>query len=120
MIEQIKTQAELKDLVTTSAYTITGAGGELEDWKKGYQELLQKEDIGKPSKWYTFKGKLMNDTYDLTGNNRYPDDITFLCFSLEGLHVGKLALFKIRMEDRWLDDIVTNNLNRENPEDTEE
>jgi len=109
----IANENELKNLANTSAYTITGAGGELKVWVEGYEYLLQKEGIGKPKQWYTFKGQLMNDTYFLTGNNRYPKDITFLCFSIEELNTGKLAIFKIKMQDRWLDDIVNNNLLRE-------
>lgn len=113
MINEIKTKEELQKLVNTSAYTITGAGGDLNEWINGYNKLLEKEQIGKPSSWYKFTGKLMNDAYDLSGDNRYPNDVTFLSFSLDNLNLGKLAIFKLRMGDRWLDDIVSNDVNRE-------
>ena len=112
MIE-IKTKEELEKLRNQSAYTIIGAGGDLNEWTNGYEELLEKENIGKPVSWYKFSGKLMNDTYDLTGDNRYPNDVTFLSFSLDNLNLGKLAMFKLRMGDRWLDDIINNNISRE-------
>ena len=96
-----------------SYYTIAGCGGDLEEWKKGYQELLDKEEIGTIKEWITFKGKDMNETYNLTGRNAYPEDITFLAFSLDSLNVGKLAIFKLKMQDRWFDDIVDNNRRRE-------
>ena len=38
----------------------------------------------------------------------FPADLTVLTFPLEGLHLGKLALFRLRMEDRWFDDIIDN------------
>ena len=112
MIE-ITTKEGIEQLRNQSAYTIVGAGGDLNEWVNGYQELLQKEEIGEPEKWYKFKGKLLNDSYHLTGKNRYPKDIIFLSFPLTGLNVGKLAMFKLKMEDRWLDDIIDNDLMRE-------
>lgn len=92
-----------------SYYTIIGAGGDLQEWKDGYQELLNKENIGTIKEWITFTGSDMNTKYNLTGDNAYPNDLTFLAFPLDGLEIGKLAIFKIRMRDRWFDDIVDNN-----------
>ena len=55
----------------------------------------------------------MNDLGKLSNDNRYPDDITFLAFPLDGLDIGKLAMFKLKMGDRWFDDIIDNNADRE-------
>lgn len=96
-----------------SYYTIEGAGGDLNDWKKGLTEALEEQGIGKPSAWITFTGKDMNEEFRLTGTNRYPDNFRFLAFPLDGLDVGKLAMFKLRAGDRWFDDIVDNNARRE-------
>lgn len=30
-----------------SYYTITGVGGDIEEWKKGYQDICDKNEIGK-------------------------------------------------------------------------
>lgn len=98
----------LKKAYEGSYYTITGAGGDLQEWKDGYNNLLKENGIGEISEWVEFSGKDMNEEFDLTGDNRYPDDLHFLAFSLEGLDVGKLALFKLQMGDRWFDDIVGN------------
>ena len=92
-----------------SWYTITGAGGDINDWKHGIQGLLDEEGIGTIKEWEVFDGKEMNDFGHLTGTNAYPDDLTFIAFSLDGLNTGKLAMFKLRMGDRWFDDIVDNN-----------
>ena len=97
-----------------SYYTITGCGGGLSDWKIGYEDLMALKGIGKPASWHSFSGKDMNEAYNLTGNNRYPDDLTFLCFPLDGLHIERLAMLKLEMGDRWFNDIVDNNARIEN------
>ena len=96
-----------------SWYTITGCGGDLNEWKNGYQDLLNQEGIGTIQQWVEFTGADMNAHYGLKGVNAYPSDLHFLAFPLDGLNVGKLAMFKLRMEDRWFDDIVANNAARE-------
>lgn len=96
-----------------SWYTITGCGGDLNKWKNGYQKMLNEQGIGTITEWEEFTGADMNEQYHLTGDNAYPDDLHFLAFSLDGLDAGKLAMFKLRMGDRWFDDIVSNNLHRE-------
>jgi hypothetical protein len=91
-----------------SYYTIVGCGGDLNEWKKGYQELLNKEGIGTIKEWLTFTGKDINEELELQGVNKYKDDLQFLAFNLDGLNIGKLAFFKIKMQDRWFDDIIDN------------
>lgn len=108
-LKTISTAEEFEMLYKGSAYTVTGAGGPLEQWMTGITQELEKEKIGTPKEFYTFKGKQMNENYGLSGKVAYKDDITFLSFPLEGLDINKLAMFKIRMQDRWFDDIVDNN-----------
>lgn len=110
--EMIKNDV-LREAYDGSFYTITGAGGEISDWVNGYDSLMAEAGIGKATKWVTFSGKDVDDEFGLTGTNRYPDDLTFLAFSLDGLDIGRLAIFKIRRGDRWFDDIVDNDLRRE-------
>lgn len=102
-----------KEAYAGSYYTITGAGGDLQDWREGYAAMLKEQGIGEISKWIDFTGRDMNVEFCLTGNNRYPDDLHFLAFPLDGLDIGKLAVFKLGMGDRWFDDIVSNNAARE-------
>ena len=96
-----------------SYYTIIGCGGDLEEWKDGYNKMLNGRRIGTPTEWIHFTGKEMNKEYNLKGDNAYPDDLNFLAFSLEGLDIGKLAIFKLRAGDRWFDDIADNNKSRQ-------
>ncbi|MBE6526358.1 MAG: hypothetical protein E7Z63_01110 [Thermoplasmata archaeon] len=89
-------------------YTIAGAGGDLGQWISGYQEMLDTERIGKVSRWVTFSGQEVNDTFILTGMNAFRPDLTFLAFPLDGLNVGRLAMFRLRMKDYWFNDLVDN------------
>jgi len=112
------TNTELAALAETSAFTIEGAGGDLAEWVTGVTELLTEKEIGTPQKWMSFTGKQMNDVFRLTGKNRYKSWLIFLAFSLDGLDIGKLAIFKLQFGARWFDDIVGdivgNNAEREN------
>lgn len=108
-LKQVTTPEEFEMLYKGSAYTVTGAGGPLEDWMTGITNALQENKIGEPKVFYTFKGKQMNEQYGLSGKVAYDNDLTFLSFPLDNLDIGKLAMFKIKMQDRWFDDIVDNN-----------
>ena len=64
--------------------------------------------------FYTWKGKLMNQIYMLTGSNAYPEDLTFVSIPLNMFkNIEKLAILKLQFGARWLDDIVDNNAHRE-------
>lgn len=98
-----------KTLYDGSAYTIIGCAGDFDEWMNGYNELLEDLKIGQVETFYTFTGKQMNEYYHLKGDAKYKDDLIFLSFLLDGLDVSKLAMVKLRFEDRWFDDIVDNN-----------
>ena len=103
-------------LYNKSAFTFEGLGFDnFDELKDQINETLEQENIGrvKSENFFTYKGKDMNDYYGLTGSNRYPDDLTFVSFLFDGLDIGRLAMFKIRIGARWFDDIVSNNLARE-------
>lgn len=106
--------ADFDKMYSGSWYTITGVGGDETEWKDGYQKLLDEQGIGTIKEWVEFTGAEMNTRYGLTGDNAYPDDLHFLAFPLDGMDVPKLAIFKMRMQDRWFDDIVDNNTERQN------
>lgn len=111
-IKDIEKIEDLDELYINWWYTITGAGGNSEEWFKGYNNLLKKEGIGQIKSMLRFTGKDMNERYNLLGDNRYPDDLTFLAFDTDSLNISKLAMFKIQMNDRWFTDIVDNNSRR--------
>lgn len=105
-----------KDAYHGSYYTILGCGGDINEWKEGYKKLLNEEGIMDldTSSIIVFNGADLNADLKLHGDNAYPEDLTCMMFPLNNvIHMGKLAMFKLRMEDRWFDDVVDNDLRRE-------
>ena len=102
-----------KEMYEGSWCTIEGAGGSLDEWKKGIQNIFDEHGIGKVARWETYTGADMNREYHLTGRNSYQSDLTFLSFPLTDLNVGKLSVVRFQFGGRWFDDIVANNKARE-------
>lgn len=101
----------LNEAYNGNYYTIIGCGGDLNEWKEGYAQLLKNEGIGTIRHWIEFTGADMNRVYGLTGDNAYQPDLHFLAFRLEkDMDINKLALLKLRLGDRWFNDIVDNNM----------
>lgn len=105
----------LQEAYDGSFYTICGAGGDLNEWVTGLGDVMEEEGIGRPTKWYQTLGGDINrfaqkrsGWSDLRSRDAFPSDLTILMFSLDGLDIGKLAIFRIKAEDRWFDDIIQN------------
>ena len=98
-IIKVETKEQLKALNDCSAMTWEG---------------LREEDFGtaldacgaEGAKGYVTTGKVMNEICRLTGSNAYPDDLTI--FSID-----KYKGLAIMFGARWLDDIISNNADRE-------
>lgn len=108
------TADELSQAREGSYYTIRGAGGPLSEWLEGYEGLLDAVGIGKPQEWFQTTGAEVNLFATRAKNGKihprdcFPDGLVILLFPLDGLDVGRLAIFKIRMGDAWFDDIISN------------
>ena len=106
--------ADLKAAYEGSYYFIAGTGGDLQEWVSGYEDLLTKESIGTPTLWLKTNGATVNGFASqhygglIADNDQFPGDLACLLFPLDGLEVGRLAMFKLQMEDRWFDDVVQN------------
>jgi hypothetical protein len=105
-------QAGLAAADSGSYYFIAGTGNPLSDWVDGYHEAMTAHDVGTPTRWFYTTGKDINDYFASKdhGANRdpFPDDLTCLLFPLDGLDIGRLALFRLVMQDRWFDDVIDN------------
>ena len=90
--------------------TMIGAGSTdgHKDWFDGINKALKEDKVGQIKTLYVFRGREMNEFFDLEGDNRYKDDLTFICFPLDGLDIGRLTMFKLKSEMRWFDDICDN------------
>ena len=99
-IIKVETKEQLKALNDCSAMTWEG---------------LVEEDFGvaldmcgaEGAKGYVTKGAVMNKICKLTGTNAYPDDLDI--FSID-----KFKGLAITVGARWMDDIITNNADRQN------
>ena len=98
-IIKVETKEQLRALNDCSAMTWEG---------------LIEEDFGaaldmcgaEGAKGYVTTGKVMNEICHLTGNNAYPDDLTI--FSID-----KYKGLAIMFGARWMDDVISNNADRE-------
>lgn len=107
------TVAELQKAYDGSYYTICGAGGELKDWLEGYEKAMKSAGINAPSQWFSTTGAAVNAFASERGNvhfrGEFEEGLRFLMFPLDSIGAGgKLAMFKIQMQDRWFDDIIQN------------
>lgn len=100
----------LQQFCNTSALTFEGL--DIED----KHNVKQLEKLCREAGWedknfyaYWFKGSVMNRCYGLTEDNAYPEDLTFVV--VPGLYN---PVFKITVGARWFDDIVANNIIKQN------
>lgn len=96
-----------KKLYDGSAMTVQGMMmSELDKYIEYFKETCGLHDN---CNVYHFTGEVYNDCYNLTGDNRYPNDLN--CISIE---LGDLDnCMGARQMIRWFDDIVDNDLRRE-------
>lgn len=106
-IQPITTPEQFELAYNGAFYTITGVEGK-EEYVEGYNNLIHDEGL-QPVTWYEFTGKDMNEQYQLRGDNVYQPDLQFLAFDYDKADAPKLAIVKLRMQDRWFNDIVDNN-----------
>ena len=112
-IVNISTKEQLDNLYNQSALTWEGMDTDegnlnaIQRWLGDHKALLENTE---PT-FHITAGKLMNDTYGLTGTNAYPDDLNIISVT----DIDQMAIVMPRFEvgGRWFDDIVDNNLSRE-------
>ena len=108
------TSEDLQDAFDGSYYTIIGTGDPLDEWVTNYEKLLEEKEIGKPVERFTTTGDSVNAFAVKTNGgliqsgDRFQPGLTFMLFPLTGLSTGRLAIFKMMMQDRWFDDIIQN------------
>ena len=102
--------ADLAAAEKGSWYTILGVGGDPQEYVRGYEEMLVEQGIGKPKAWYKSTGADVNKYVgdDVLPRDQFQRSLNILVFPLDGMDVSKLAMFKLRMQDRWFDDVVGN------------
>lgn len=92
------------DLYDASIFTWEGMSAD----EKNLEAICDELKLVNPS-FIIWNGKQMNTCYGLTGMNAYIDDLTFVAIEH---YYDPIA--KLRYGARWFDDIVDNNMRRQN------
>lgn len=107
-IVRVTTKEQLEELRNICIFTWVGMSDEEQNLEAIYEDLKKTPRYGKDTiTFYIFKGNLMNESYNLKGTNRYPDDLTFV--SVKDFYD---PFAKIVFGARWLDDIIDNDIER--------
>lgn len=113
---------KISELEKGSAFTWEGLNSDDSSLSQ-VVDFFTKESKGfkVPCDIYWWSGKEFDDKYGLTGDNRYPDNLTFVSIPLDmWSEMGNLPMLKFQVGARWLDDIVDNNARREGKKDLDE
>lgn len=115
-IKHCTTKQEIEMLREDSALTLVGLVAEEEsltafmEWVKQYTDMKE-ETI------YVISGKLMNDSYNLSGSNRYKNDLNIVSIKLSDMvNPAKIIIPRFNIGGSWMDDIINNNIAREQGE----
>lgn len=114
-LQEVTKKYQLDFLYGEDALTIEGFKADDEN----LIELIKwlKEKGAKPQdnlNIFVIKGGFMNDSYGLTGDNRYPNDLTIVSIPLSELrHFQATILARFEIGGRWFSDVVANNARRE-------
>lgn len=96
------------EFYNNSIFTFEGInleGKEKEKFKKEFEELARKTGFDKKELIaYRYSGEDMNEVFELTDTNAYPDDLCLL--SIPDYYN---PMVKMNVGARWFDDIVDNN-----------
>lgn len=112
-IINVTSKEQLDELYNQSALTWEGLCSDeqnladVERWLKEHDALIADTEVTA----HIITGKLMNDTYSLTGSNAYPDDLTII--AIMDIYYAKIAIPRLSVGGRWFDDIIDNNARRE-------
>ncbi len=111
---EVKSREQLDELYECSALTFVGVSAEqgslnsMIDWIKEYSE------ISNPLPIHIISGQVMNNNYNLTGSNAYPNDLTLISIKTDDIkNLNAIIIPRFEVGGRWFDDIVDNNARRE-------
>lgn len=112
-INYITEKESLDKLYNQSALTWEGLSEDkenlqdVEEWLKD-NNAVKDDEIN----FHIIKGNVMNSAYNFTQENRYKSDLTIV--SVTGIDISKLITKRFEVGARWFDDIIDNNMSREN------
>lgn len=105
-IINVTSKEELDYLYKNSALTIEGL---TLDSIPDFLNYLKENTTVNKERAFVISGKLMNETYHLSGKNAYPDDLNIVSVSLEDINSAPIITKRFEIGAKWFDDIVDNN-----------
>lgn len=108
-IKNVNSGSELAYLYDHSALTWEGLVTTEDSLSQVTDWLKSKDALKSEPSFYVIKGKFMSDYYELTGTNRYQDDLNIVSVDPECINLGKVIIARFESGGRWFDDIVDNN-----------
>lgn len=106
------TSSLCEELYDDSALTLEGLDlDSLDDYAKYLDEECGLEEN---AVFHVIDGYTMNDLYDLSDSNAYPDDLHIVVIKLSDLiKPNSIIMKRFNFGGRWFDDVVDNNARRE-------
>lgn len=101
----VKTKKDLDYLYKNSALTLEGLSL---DSIPDFLDYLKENTTVNRERFFVTSGKMMNDTYHLSGKNAYPNDLNIVSISLEDINPDPIITKRFEIGARWFDDIVDN------------
>ena len=112
---KVTTKKQLDDLYKNSAFTLEGFDTSKENINKLIDWFNEYGGIREPLSVFITKGSFMNEAYQLTDDNAYPNDLNIVSIKLENIQdVFRVAVPRFDIGARWFSDIVDNNKVRQN------
>lgn len=100
-------ESDLKDLYNGSALTYVGTSID-DDHLEWLVNCLKEHgwEMKQPD-FYVIKGKLLNEVYNLTGDNAYKDSLNILCIKLSNLTIdAAITMSMLELSGRWFGDVI--------------
>ena len=112
-VKNVNSGSELAYLYDHSALTWEGLDTSEDSLSQVSDWLKNKDALTSEPSFYIITGKFMSDYYELTGTNRYQDDLNIVSVDPKCINLGKVIIARFESGGRWFNDIVDNNEDRE-------
>ena len=110
----VDTKEGLDKLYNCSALTFIGLESTDENLEQLVNWIRKYSEISDPLNIYIIQGNVMNREYGLTESNAYKNDLSIVSIDLNDIKdVKKITIPRFEIGGRWFDDIVNNNMFRQ-------
>lgn len=117
----IENKEQLDELYNSSALTIVGLNNSDNDIKQLVDWIKQYSEVSNPLDVHIISGATMNKHYNLTGSNRYEENLNIVSIKNKDIkQLMRIIIPRFEIEGRWFDDIVDNNRWREEEQNNSE